>query len=211
MLKPPHIRLLPAFLACCLFLSFSSSAYAHRVNIFAWLDADQINVECTFSSGQPAKKSPVAVLDAAGKTELASAATDEGGRCTIALTDAMRKSPQGLLLQVNAGSGHLGSWTIEPEELNLAQKAGGAVPDAGRTQEKRQSDDESGRTAGREPEAETLQETLLRELSSLHREVAELRRELHKAQEPGIKEIFGGLGWIIGLCGIAAYFKRRQS
>ena len=43
-------------------------------------------------------------------------------------------------------------------------------------------------------------------LRNLQRSVARLREE----KGPGLTEIIGGLGWIMGLCGIALYFHGRS-
>ncbi|MFW6055567.1 MAG: hypothetical protein ACOC9D_06640 [Thermodesulfobacteriota bacterium] len=48
-----------------------------------------------------------------------------------------------------------------------------------------------------------------RDLRRIHRELAALRAELAK---PGLSEIFGGIGYIFGLFGVAAFvLSRRQN
>ena len=64
---------------------------------------------------------------------------------------------------------------------------------------------------------EDIQEvvTLLREQNSklsgeirrIHREIAALRADLDK---PDLKDIFGGIGYILGLCGAAALVAARR-
>jgi nickel transport protein len=49
---------------------------------------------------------------------------------------------------------------------------------------------------------------LSRELGQIKREVALLREELGK---PGLKEIFAGLGYILGLAGVGLYIHCRRS
>ena len=51
---------------------------------------------------------------------------------------------------------------------------------------------------------------LSHELRRIHREIAALRADL---DEPGIKDVFGGIGYILGLCGSAALVaaRRRES
>jgi|GEM_PF-1119126 len=46
-----------------------------------------------------------------------------------------------------------------------------------------------------------------RELRQIKREIALLRQTMEK---PGIKEIFAGIGYIFGLCGVAFYFSARK-
>ena len=48
---------------------------------------------------------------------------------------------------------------------------------------------------------------LSREFRQLKREMAILRQDL---QKPGLPEIIGGIGYILGLCGIWAYVSSRK-
>ncbi|MEN8245518.1 MAG: hypothetical protein ABFS43_11530 [Thermodesulfobacteriota bacterium] len=48
---------------------------------------------------------------------------------------------------------------------------------------------------------------LSNELRRIHREIAALRADLDK---PGVKDIFGGIGYILGLCGAAALVAARS-
>ena len=43
-------------------------------------------------------------------------------------------------------------------------------------------------------------------IKPLIRSIASLKED----QEPGLVEIFGGIGWILGLMGVALYFKGRK-
>ena len=45
------------------------------------------------------------------------------------------------------------------------------------------------------------------EMRQIKREIALLRQTMEK---PGIKEIFAGIGYIFGLCGVAFYFSARK-
>ena len=45
------------------------------------------------------------------------------------------------------------------------------------------------------------------EIRRIHRELAALRADLEK---PDVKDIFGGIGYILGLCGVAALVAARR-
>ena len=45
------------------------------------------------------------------------------------------------------------------------------------------------------------------EIRRIHRELAALRADLDK---PDVKDIFGGIGYILGLCGVAALVAARR-
>lgn len=49
---------------------------------------------------------------------------------------------------------------------------------------------------------------LSRDLRRIHREIAALRADL---DEPGMKEVFAGIGYIVGLFGVAAFAAARRS
>jgi nickel transport protein len=53
----------------------------------------------------------------------------------------------------------------------------------------------------------TTDPQLAAELRRIHREIAALRAEL---AQPGIKEVFSGLGYILGLFGVAAFVAARR-
>ena len=45
------------------------------------------------------------------------------------------------------------------------------------------------------------------ELRRIHREIAALRADFDK---PDVKDVFGGIGYIFGLCGVAAFVAARR-
>ncbi|MFN2357532.1 MAG: hypothetical protein ABR534_07315 [Desulfotignum sp.] len=45
------------------------------------------------------------------------------------------------------------------------------------------------------------------DLRRVHREIAALRADLAK---PGVKDVFAGIGYIFGLCGVAAFVAARR-
>lgn len=190
-----------------LFLCQSEISYAHRVNIFAWTASGSIEAECAFSGGNPAQNSPVSVLDTATGQILATETTDSKGHCIFAITDSMRSAPKGLTLQVNAGSGHLGKWTIEASELNQTQ----AQPPLQDGVAESSPDAAPSQPAASQPESLTISTeiaALRADIASLHREIASLKND-----DPSLRDIVGGLGWIAGLVGVACWFsaRRRQS
>ncbi len=197
------------FLILGLFLCQSEISHAHRVNIFAWTNAGSIEAECSFSGGSPAQNSPVSVLDTATGQVLATEKTDSDGHCDFAITDSMRNAPNGLTLQVNAGSGHLGKWTIEASELNQTQSQASSQQNIA---ESSPAATTPSQTAPSQDESITVSRTeiaaLRADIASLHREIASLKND-----EPSLRDIVGGLGWIAGLVGFALWYsaRRRQS
>lgn len=55
--------------------------------------------------------------------------------------------------------------------------------------------------------AASIDPQLAEELRRLHREIAALRAEI---DEPGLQEVFSGIGYILGLFGVAAFIASRR-
>ena len=81
--------------AGALALLLCAGANAHRVNIFAWIEGDQVVTESKFSSGSRVQKGAVTVKNAADGSVLATGVTDDAGVWRFDVTDAMRHAPNG--------------------------------------------------------------------------------------------------------------------
>jgi nickel transport protein len=98
--------------ALSLFISVGT-ALAHKVIVFAWVEQEIIHVEGSFGSSRPAKncvinaKNPMGILIHQG-------ITDEKGLYSFQLPDNLNSD---LVVELDAGSGHSGRWTILKDEL----------------------------------------------------------------------------------------------
>lgn len=185
-------------------------AQAHRVNVFAWVEGDTIKVESKFSGGKKVKAGKVVVLDPLG-VELLAGTTNDQGQFSF-------KVPQqtDLRIMIMAGQGHQGEWTVRKAELQgLAAETEAAVDSPGKTASGQTgiaakiSTEESTAAPDSNIQPEELEaviETVLdRKLQPITRMLAEMRQE-----GPGISDIFGGIGYILGLVGIALYIQNRK-
>ena len=64
-------------MALCLVFAGASFASAHRVNIFAFVDGDAVQVECGFNRSQKVKQGTVEVFDATTGALLLQGTTDD--------------------------------------------------------------------------------------------------------------------------------------
>jgi nickel transport protein len=94
-------------------LMFCTSALAHKVIVFAWVEQGQIHVEGSFGSDRPAKNCAVTVTDL-NKVLVHQGLTDTQGQYSFAIPQNLDSD---LVVEINAGPGHLGHWTIPKEEL----------------------------------------------------------------------------------------------
>lgn len=203
-----------AFLAVVtmLFLvSGTRSVQAHRVNVFAWVEGDTIHVESKFPGGRKVQGGEIVVLDKEGN-ELLKGVTDEQGNFSF-------KVPQrtDLKIVLKAGMGHQAEWTIPADEI---QEAMGESED--------QITEKSAETTG-EVAPEVVQETEVKSPAqgaatitakeiqqiveaSLDRKLDSIKRMLAESRETGatVRDVVGGIGYIFGLLGVAAYFSSRR-
>lgn len=192
-------------LAVALLLSCADAALAHRVNIFAWLEGDNVAVECSFRRNAPVRGGTVTVFDDTG-AELLRGLTDADGRFFFPVPQAARRG-HGLRIRINAGEGHQNEWRMEAAEFSgLAPAVGTAsatapAPVPARTE-----------TQPEQPVSLTREELAAIVNGALERQLAPLRRELAARNEEGprLQDIIGGLGWIMGLVGAGLYFARRR-
>lgn len=207
------------FYAILLLLVFVAPANAHRLGIFAWLENDQIIVECDWGQNQPASGAAVTVMDSVTKKTLASGYTGSKGRYEFKVPDVVREG-HGLLIDVNAGQGHRGEWLMDASELYSAASLTTGFDQARITEGQMQNPDSHVHlnpalsASISMPQAASIKPEDLKGAVSevLEIQLAPIRKELaaQNNKGPGIVEIIGGLGWIMGFVGIALYFMARK-
>jgi nickel transport protein len=191
MKKGHNKSLIILFLASILVISTPLPAFAHKVIIFAWVEGDTVFTESKFSGGKRAINAQVQVFDREGK-QLLEGKTDNNGEFSFKvpkLTD--------LRIVLTAGTGHKGKWTIPESEL---QEVVALL-------EKKKAEEPS------QPIAVGLTKEEIKDLidDSLDRKLRPIVRMMTESQSkgPSVNEIVGGIGYIVGLMGVALYFKNR--
>ena len=179
-----------------LFLAFSSFAWAHRINIFAYVKGRQIVGQVYFSDGSPARGVKVQLFSPVGEL-LASTSTDAQGRFSFALPehDQVRMVALGQM-------GHRAEMSLKlrPGSQNKPTRGGGTG-----LMSERPSPSAVCATADwvRLVHEEVEQEVL--PLRSL------LEQILKEVKKPSWGDVFSGLGYILGLSGWLLWFKTRKS
>lgn len=194
------------FAAICLLAVLVSPALAHRANVFAWVESGMVHGEASFSGGKPAMNSGISVLDAATGEELLTVATDEAGAFKFPVPEEAGERGSDLEIVLDAGMGHRDSWVVKAEEYGAAPGHSGP----GAQVEASPGDATSGAAdTGASPKR---LENLAASIEALERRIDEMSRTLARGSEcgPGVTEILGGIGYIIGLIGLAAYFRSRK-
>ena len=202
-----------AALLCALLLAllFPQEGQAHRVNIFAYADGDAVQIECSFSKSQRVRNGRLTMCDAQTDEVLAHAVTDEQGFFRYVPEAAFLKRGHGLKIHLNAGEGHQSSWTLGSEDLRMTSGGDGPVPPAPSS-----AAHDAPPPASRAPSAMPASDIEKHLESMLEAKLAPMRQMLGKvlaAQQddsPRLRDIIGGIGWIIGLLGMAAYARSKK-
>lgn len=183
----------------------SGPALAHRVNIFAYVEGTDVVVECSYSKSKRVNRGTVEVRNAVSGETLLRGETDDRGSFRFPVPEAARTSGSGLRILLLAGEGHQNEWIVDAVEFmdSAASAAPSLAPqEAAPTQEPAASTQSHGLT--RADVEEVVNAALDAKLAPVKRAVLE-----QAEAGPGMREIVGGIGWLFGLVGIAAYFKSR--
>jgi len=192
------------FLLIVLYMAMSVPwALAHKVLLTAYVEGDTVFVEGGFSDGTSCKNARIEVFDPSGN-KLLEGKTNEDGEFSF-------KPPQktDLKLVLNAGMGHRGEYTVPADELpdmTSVQKARTeAIPALTIESRKPQASEAVARIDPKEIES-IVDRVIQKRLRPLIQLVAKSQRETGFSPT----EIFGGIGYILGLMGIAMYFRYRK-
>jgi nickel transport protein len=190
------VKLKPKKLILLFFLLFySHSAFAHRVNVFAWVEDQTLYIESKFAGGKFVKHGKVTIIDPFGN-ELFSGLTDEKGNTSFQIQKVMDHS-----IIVNAGEGHQGTWKVFAHEIS------GHEPEdheATTVLEQRSNIQSTNLNCISEDQ---ITKILDEKLKSVHGQLKIIRQN----KENKIRDIMSGIGFILGIFGIFALMKSRKN
>jgi nickel transport protein len=192
---------------------FSAVAVAHRVNIFAFVDGDAIQVQCSFSKSQKVRNGRLLISDADNGALLSEAFTDDQGSFRFRPSEDFLQSRHALRILLKAGEGHQNEWVLSSETLTGLS---GYLPHI--AAENRNGDSFAVST-NVEAESKKIGSVIAydeweaRMERLLDTKLAPFRQILAENQQtsPTFRDIFGGIGWILGLLGIATYMKYKKN
>ena len=203
------------FFFLILLFCITDTAYAHRVMIFAWVEGDKVFTQSKFSGGKKVKGGKILVSDLRGKNIL-EGKTDDKGEFSFTVPEKTA-----LKIVLVAGMGHRAEWTIPLNEIeSLADKK--PVKSTLKSHEEESPLKTVSVKSAEETQEKRMQPELSTGLNSNEIEQA-VEKALDKKLKPVIKmleestrssltvsEIIGGIGYILGLMGVGAYFHYRR-
>lgn len=190
-------------------------AQAHRVNVFAWVEGSTVYTESKFPGGSAVHQGDIVVLNSAGDQVL-SGSTDDQGQFSFDLGPIQSTIGNGpLKIVLNAGMGHRNAWTLTAEDLGRTAQDG-PPPDAPTatpapapaetTEEKVESVSPDNPCLNRAEIEQIVEAAVDRKISPVMKMLVTIQEQL----AVGVDDVFAGLGYILGLTGIAAYFSVRR-
>jgi nickel transport protein len=181
-------------------LGFPRPALAHKLHVFARVEGNSIQGKAYFPGDVPVQAAQVTALAPDGR-EIGRTTTDQEGNFTL---------PASLhcdyRLVVDAHDGHGAEFTVHAAELPGDPPAGGQGPA-----------DQTGAASlvpRPSPLAPAGGQGLAGEIDALRRQVVQLRQQTDESEQRlRFRDVLGGIGYILGLAGVACYVlaaKRRR-
>ena len=204
---------------CCLSVLciwiLSSPALAHKIRIFAYADGEVIVGEAAFSGGRAVKNAEIIVQDALNSQVLLTRHTDAQGAFRFSIPDKARQARLNLRIIVNAGAGHRSDWLLKAGEYLEGGKD--TLPADTRQQSPVSAEENRGANFSleerkEEGELEEQEERIRRIVEEvMDKKLGPVKQMLaeNASREPGLRDILGGIGYLLGLAGIIAYFKSK--
>ena len=191
--SPSHV--IPFALVFVLFLALASTAFGHKVYLFAWIEGDTVYTESYLSGKKKVRGGLVKVFDPAGR-KLLEGKTDEKGKFSF-------KIPRNTDLRIvlEATMGHKAEFFLKADDVSGIEKSQATTSD-------RKSEVPSSSVVKVDIEQVKLlmEETLDSRLRPILRTLATIQEE----RGPGLTEIIGGIGYIFGVMGLILYLKGRK-
>ena len=174
------------FIFVALFI-LALKSYAHKVNVFAYIEGNKVHCESYYSDGSKVKEGLVEVFNKEGK-KLLDGKTDAEGNFSFVVPEKTD-----LKIVVNASMGHRAETTIHETELPKIKK------EIAKKQEEVKS-------ISTEEIKKVVEEAIEEKLHPVYKMLAKQNEQ----KGISVTEVIGGIGYIIGIIGIIAFFMRKK-
>ena len=174
------------------------SVFAHKVNIFAYVEGKRVYTESYFNDGKKCVDSKIEVFNNQENKLLEGLTDGEGMFSFEAPSEDVADGD--LQVVLTASMGHRAEYIIPVNELR------------GVTEPAQEKPEEPASKVSPEISSLDLKEIQSLIEDTLDEKLKPVMREIKKFQEDRISptEIIGGIGYIIGIFGIIAYFLSRK-
>jgi len=183
---------------------FTTPALAHRVLVFAYAEGDTIHTESKFIPDTPVRQGNVLVLDQKTGNELLTGQTDEQGKFSFKIPAAAAAQKLDLNIVVEAAMGHRGSWLLKADSYLTGTAPGKTTAPVPVPATPPAAPETKAANADQQALEAAVNKALERQLAPIKEMLAELT--IHRTTPT---DIIGGIGYILGLFGLWAYFQSK--
>ncbi|NEX20507.1 carboxypeptidase regulatory-like domain-containing protein [Thiorhodococcus mannitoliphagus] len=205
-------------------LSAPETASAHKLKVFASAVGDRIQGSAYFAGGAKASGATILIQDIAGQT-LATLLPDENGSFNY-----VAREPGDYVVVAKSADGHQAEWRISAAELAPAFPQGSAtgadqeidragpageqsqIPSPPDTKEAAADKAASTSSGTDQPGSAPLDPRLVSAIElAVARQIRPLREQLAaSADSARLTDVLGGIGYILGITGLALWWRSRQ-
>ncbi len=188
---------------------------AHGMHVFAWVEGDTCHVESYFSESRRARHAQVEVFDMNGKI-LLNGTTDADGNFSFAIP--VRAD---LKIVVTPGMGHKGAYILRAKEMEAVavKEAAGERPappfPSGTDERALHTAPSRGSVVVDSDElarmiAEAVDHSLEHGLEERLEPLYAALRETRRPKGVSVRDVIAGLGYIVGIFGLAIFLTERK-
>ncbi len=182
----------------CLLILFAVFVFGHKINIFATVEGNRVYTQSYASDGAKLKGAVIEVYDKSG-SKLISGKTDSLGEFSFVIP-----KKDDLKIVVIGGMGHRAETTISAEELPEIKPAV-VKKETKPTTEKEVVPNKEVMSIDTLLLRQTIEDALRSQLHPVVKMIAEQKQE-----KISFTEIIGGIGYIVGIIGIAMFFMSKR-
>ncbi|TVT55382.1 MAG: hypothetical protein FHK82_08560 [Sedimenticola thiotaurini] len=178
---------------CLALLLIHTSADAHLLKLFAYVEGNTIHGSTYFAGGAGVEGAAITLTSLTDK-EQSNLKSDAKGEF---LFTASR--PDDYKIQANTGEGHQAEWLIKADTFNS-------------TSDTTDSSNQSYPASSPATSTKTDQQLALLVEQAVAKQIGPLRESLQRSDDRArLSDILGGVGFIFGLAGIALWWRSKQT
>lgn len=197
---------------CLLLFICVTHSYAHRINVFCYVEKTKIKCYSKFSTGSKVKKGSYKVY--ANDKLLFEGYGDDNGNFFYEIPKDLLDNPQDIKIECIAEMGHKNYWIIKKYEYSNISKQNEKIDQSSFNEDDLFQDNDNKNTNHNYTETNInikdleniIERIISREIAPIKMDISEMKE--HKTD---IRDILGGIGYILGIMGIILYFKSKSS
>ncbi len=189
------------------FLTFfcTTVSFAHKINLFVWAENGSITVESSLTGGRTLVHGTVTVVNSETEETIITGKNDKNGTFSFTVPEEILKQSPPLDIIVSGGDGHQAHWVIKADEYGGLAKTASVLPEPDKQPVEQQTENKVPYCLSKADFEQLLDEHLEQKLAPIRKNIGSLVNH-----SPSIKDIGAGIGYLIGIAGLIAWFQSRK-